>query len=80
MTDIKGWWIPRSNTVYIDATFITPKEFTEVFIILYLYPIKNIKVPGAYILINNKKETSYNIIFNNLYNILTNIVYLPTCE
>lgn len=64
----------RTKHIYIDGTFIRPIEFTQVLVILYLYPINNIKIPGAYILINSKKEEAYNIVFTSLYNMLTNII------
>ena len=64
--------IIRTKHIYFDGTFIVPKEFTQLLIVLYIYPIKNIKIPGMYILVNNKREDSYDIIFNIIYNILTN--------
>jgi hypothetical protein len=64
--------IIRTKHLYIDGTFIVPKEFTQLLIVLYIYPINNIKIPDMYILVNNKKEESYDIIFNGIYNIITN--------
>ena len=34
-------------------------------------PIINLKIPSAYILMNNKTEKSYNLIFSKILNIIT---------
>ena len=62
----------NSKHFYIDATFINPKEYSEVIIILYLSHISNLKIPGAFILINSKNEIAYNIALSAFYDILTN--------
>lgn len=48
------------------------REFTQLLVVMYLYLTNNLKIAGIFILLNNKKEHSYNIVFRNLYNITTN--------
>ena len=61
----------NSKHFYIDGTFIFPSDFSQLIVILYYENNINKRNPGAFLLINNKTEAGYSLLFNNLYNILT---------
>ena len=60
-----------SPHLYFDATFIQPKDFSQLLVVLYYDNEINKKCPGAYILLNNKYESSYYKALLNFKNILT---------
>ena len=51
--------IINSPHLYFDGTFVFPPGFMQMLIILYYDNEINKRAPGAYILLNNKKEKSY---------------------
>ena len=61
----------KSNYLFIDATFHHPKGYAQLLTINY----KDIKTleyyPGFYILISNKTEIIYDMIFKSIKNILS---------
>ena len=63
--------IRKSKNYFIDATFHHPPEFKQMLILMYNDYIKNLKIPGIYIIMNSKKEELYDIIFDSIVNILT---------
>ena len=48
-----------SPHLYIDGTFITTKEYYQLLVIMYYDKSSNKKIPGFYILINNKYTSGY---------------------
>ena len=57
--------------LYIDCTFIYPKDFKQLLVILqYDEEIKK-RAPGCYILLNNKTENGYKLAFTNFKKIVT---------
>ena len=56
---------------YIDGTFIFPKDFRQLIVILYYDENVKKRFPGLYALINNKKEEGYYFLFKKIYDILT---------
>ena len=61
-----------SSHYYIDGTYIFPKDFNQLLVIQFIHNQYNIRIPGCFILINNKTEAGYKYMFKILYNILTN--------
>ena len=61
----------KSNHYYIDCTFHHPKEYKQLLIVMYKDIITDLKIPGIYILLNNKTQSLYNLAFESLINILT---------
>ena len=57
--------------LYFDWTFISPLGFIQMIIILYYDNQIKKRAPGAYILLNNKKELSYIKVLRTLKNIIT---------
>ena len=57
--------------LYIDGTFIKPKGFTELLIILYHDEELNIRAQGCYILLNNKSEFDYTKVFKKFRKIIS---------
>ena len=60
-----------STHFYIDGTFIFPKDFKQLIVILYYDDLLKKRFPGMYALINNKKEEGYYILFKKIYEIIT---------
>ena len=60
-----------SNNYYIDATFHTPPEFSQLLIFMYKDKITELKIPGLYVLMNGKYKKFYEIIFENVIDIIT---------
>ena len=50
-----------SKHFYIDETFVFPKVFKQLIVILYIDEIVYKRFSGLFTLINNKKEEGYNI-------------------
>ena len=63
--------IIESPHLYFDGTFVYPKEFAQMIIVLYYDTLINKRALGAFILLNNKKENSYLIIFQSFKHIIT---------
>ncbi len=63
--------IRMSKHLYIDDTFIKPKGFTKLLIILYHDDELKIRAPGCYILINNKSEFGYIKVFKKFRKIIS---------
>ena len=61
----------KANHYYIDCTFHHPKEYKQSLIVIYKDNITDLKIPGIYILLNNKTQSLYNLDFESLINILT---------
>ena len=56
------FFINRMKTtkhLYIDGTFITTKDFKQLIIIMFFDDSSKRKIPGSYILLNNKNESGY---------------------
>ena len=51
--------IKDSKHIYIDATFVVPQEFLQILILLFYDDKLCKRYPGAYMVMNNKKETFY---------------------
>ena len=71
---ISDYFIKKLNTAkhfYIDGTFVYPKDFKQLIVILYVDENLNKKFPGLFALINNKKEEGYYILFKKIYYILS---------
>ena len=49
----------HSSHYYIDGTFITTKDYYQLIVVMYYDIISLKKIPGAYILINNKYQSGY---------------------
>ena len=61
----------NSSHWYIDGTFVYPKGFKHLIVILYYdYELKK-RFPGLFALTNNKKENGYDLLFNKIYDIIT---------
>ena len=56
---------------YIDYTFIFPKDFRQLIVILYYDENVKKRFPELYALINNKREEGYYFLFKKIYDILT---------
>ena len=61
----------NSPHLYFDGTFVYPAEFSQLLVVLYLDKEINKKAPGAYILLNNKREQSYYKVLKNFKHIIT---------
>ena len=48
-----------SKHIFIDGTWYRPNEFEQILIILYKDVITMEKIPGCYIIMNNKKYEIY---------------------
>ena len=49
----------------------SPKEYKQLLLVMYKDIITALKIPGIYILLNNKTQKMYNLAFESLTNILT---------
>ena len=56
--------------LYIDGTFITTKDYKQLIIIMFFVDSSKRKIPGCYILINNKTQNGYLKVFQNLKELL----------
>ena len=56
----------NSEYLKIGATFHYPKDFKQFLIIMYYDSVLERYIPAFYIIMNNKKECSYDLIFENL--------------
>ena len=56
---------------YIDFTFVKPIGMQQTLIILYIDLYTGLKIPGIFITLNSKTQISYEIIFSEVYRILT---------
>jgi len=56
---------------YLDAIYISKKEFYELLILIHFDINSKKKIPGAYILLNSKFENSYIIVLKALKKIIT---------
>ena len=57
--------------LYIDATYISTKDYYQLVIIMAYYTLIDLKIPCSYILMNNKNEKCYELVFKSLLNIIT---------
>ena len=64
-------YLQQSEHLYIDATYISTKEYYQTLIVMGYNSHLNLKVPCCFILMNNKSQTSYEISLSSLYNIIT---------
>ena len=74
MIFISNYFIKKvklASHIYIDGTFLYPKDFKQLIIILYRNDESGIRYPGLFALINNKKYEGYRYLFQNVKNILT---------
>lgn len=60
----------KAKHMYIDCTFIKPKDFKQVLIILYYNDLIYKNFPASFILLNNKREKSYYIVLKYLYELI----------
>ena len=63
--------IAKSKHLYFDCTFVYPKEFMQLIVILYFDDDIQKRAPGCYILINNKTENGYKNAFKSFKEIIT---------
>ena len=56
---------------YIDGTYIYPKGFKQLIVILYYDAELDERFPRLFALINNKKENGYFQFFQNIYDIIS---------
>ena len=56
----------NSDYLKIDATFHYPKDFKQFLIIMYYDNVLERYIPAFYIIMNNKNECSYDLIFDNV--------------
>ena len=63
--------IRKSNHLFIDATFHHPKDFTQLLIIIFKDYITSEYYPGFFILMSNKTEILYDLIFKSLKRIIS---------
>ena len=61
----------KSSHFYIDGTFVYPKGFKQLIVILYYDSDLNKRFPGLFALINNKKENGYLELFRKIYDIIS---------
>lgn len=61
----------NSQHIYIDGTFITTKDYYQLIVIMYYDTNANKKIPGCYILINNKSKQGYLKAFSAFKRLLT---------
>ena len=66
-----------SHYFYLDGTFLSTKEFYQILILMYYDENSCKKVPGSYILINNKLFKGYTIALNAFKRILTGEDKIP---
>ena len=55
---------------FVDATFHHPIEYTQLLIIIFKDIVTSEYYPGFYILMSNKTEIIYDMIFKSIKNIL----------
>ena len=60
-----------SKYFFIDATFLHPKDYEELIIIVFKDTLIHEYLPCFYILVNNKSEVMYDMIFKSIIKILT---------
>ena len=58
--------IAKSKHLYFECTFVYPKEFSQLIIILYLDDDIQKRTPGCSILLNDKTENGYKIVLKVL--------------
>ena len=63
--------IRKSNHLFIDTTFHHPKDFTQLLIIIFKDYISSEYYPGFFILMSNKTEILYDLIFKSLKRIIS---------
>ena len=56
----------NSDYLKIDATFHYPKDFKQFLIIMYYDNVLERYIPAFYIIMNNKNDCSYDLIFENV--------------
>ena len=59
INDISISHIRKAKHLFIDGTWYRPDGFVQILIILYKDIITNEKLPGCFIIMNNKKYTLY---------------------
>lgn len=71
MSDFHINRIINSSHLYIDGTFITTKDYYQVLVIMYYDNNSQKKIPGCFILINNKYESGYIKCLNEFKRLIT---------
>ena len=74
MIFISNYFIKKlrdSEHFYIDGTFVFPKGFKQLIVILYYDNKSSRRFPGLFALINNKTENGYIELFKSVKNIIT---------
>ena len=61
----------NSKHFYIDFIYIETKEYYQLCIIIYFDETANKKIPGDFLLLNNKFENSYILALSSIKNLLT---------
>ena len=60
-----------SKNFFIDCTFHTPPEFTQLMILMYKDILTSLNIPAIYILLNGKYEIFYKHVLESLINLIT---------
>ena len=74
MIFISNYFIKKlccARHIYIDGTFLYPKDFSQLIVILYRDEETGKRYPGLFALINNKKQEGYAFLFSRIKFILT---------
>ena len=61
----------NAKNYYIDGTFHHPIDFKQLLIVMCMDLITKINIPALYILMNGKTEKHYDLVFESIYNIIT---------
>ena len=69
MIFVSNFFIRKLNNTrhwYVDGTFVYPKDFSQLIVILYKVSNLNRRFPGLFALINNKKYEGYLYMFKKI--------------
>ena len=61
----------ESKHIFIDGTWYRPNGYEQILIVLYKDIIIKEKIPGCYVIMNNKRYDNYKEVFISIKNILT---------
>ena len=71
INDLSISHLRKAKHLFIDGTWYRPDGFVQILIILYKDIITNEKLPGCFIIMNNKKYTLYKKVLESFVNIIT---------
>ena len=63
--------LQEAEHIYIDATFITTKDYYQLLIIMAFNKLLDLKIPYIYALMNNKCEKAYDLVLTEISNLIT---------